>query len=347
MTDNEPEPTTARSDTLPLGCGVEAASMSSNPFRQAFEHAGVGMVVMDLAGTLLHVNRSAGELFGHVPDELLGRRFDELKHPEEAALEADQFNKLATGELARIQSERRYRHRTGHDVWVQATAALVRDEHGQPSYIVGHFHSIDDRRRAESDLRTLNSQLARLASFDGLTGLLNRRTLLTGFEQMWTASGDSREPLSCIIFDIDHFKLVNDCHGHAAGDEVLRHVGSVLQNSIRPHDLCGRWGGEEFLVVCNNTRGDEAYQVAESIRHLVALQPIAWRELRIPVTISLGVAQRTVLCHEPHELIALADEQLYAAKRLGRNCACIGADVVEEEGDEDSRQTALFRPTNK
>jgi diguanylate cyclase (GGDEF)-like protein/PAS domain S-box-containing protein len=346
MTDCDPAPRSSGFDTLPIGCALEAVSLPSDPFRQAFEHAGVGMVVMDLAGTLLHVNRSAAELFGHSPEELLGYRYDELKHPDEAALEADQFDKLATGELAKIQSERRYRHRLGHDVWIQATATLVRDEQGQPSYIVGTFQSIDDRRKAESELRALNSQLARLASFDGLTGLPNRRTLVTGFEQMWAASSDSREPLSCILFDIDHFKQVNDCHGHAAGDEVLRHVGNVLLKAVRPHDLCGRWGGEEFLVVCHNARGDEAYQIAETIRRLVALEPVTWRDLQIPVTVSLGVAQRTVLCHEPHELIALADEQLYAAKRMGRNCACIGAEGVDEDA-EDSRQTTLFRPTKR
>lgn len=324
------------------------AASGDDPFRQTFEHAGVGMVVMDRSGVLLHANRALGELFGYEPEELVGKRFQELKHPEEAALEADQFHKLAIGELSRIQSERRYLHRDGREVWVQASAVLVRDSHGRPSYIVGHVQSIDDRRKAESDLRSLNSQLARLASFDGLTGLLNRRTLLTGFEQLWASSRDQREPLSCIILDIDHFKQVNDCHGHAAGDEVLRHVGGVLQNAVRTHDLCGRWGGEEFLLVCNNTRAKEAHQLAESIRHLIALQPIVWRDLRIPVTVSLGVAQRTIVCHEPHELIALADEQLYTAKRLGRNCTCIGAEIADDSGDdEDARQTALFRPTNK
>ncbi len=223
------------------GCAPTGDSLLVDPFRQSFEHAGVGMLVMDCEGTLLHANRALCELFGYEESDLVGRRFQQFRHPDEAELEADQFSRLATGELPRIQSERRYLHRNGQEVWVQATAALVRNEQGQPSCIVGHMHSIDDRRKAESDLRSLNSQLARLASFDGLTGLLNRRTLFTGFEQLWASSHDLREPLSCIILDIDHFKLVNDCHGHAAGDEVLRHVGNVLQNALRPHDLCGRW----------------------------------------------------------------------------------------------------------
>jgi diguanylate cyclase (GGDEF)-like protein/PAS domain S-box-containing protein len=334
----------AEGDPAPASMSIAACD---DAFRQAFEHAGVGMIVVDLNGVLVHFNQAVCELLGYEREQLTGRSFDFLKHPDEAALESDQFHKLKAGELSRIHSERRYLHRNGQELWLQVNAALVRNAEGQPSYLVAHMHSIDDRRKAEIDLRSLNSQLARLASFDGLTGLPNRRTLLTGFEQMWISSRDAREPLSCVILDIDHFKLVNDCHGHAAGDEVLRHVGTVLQHAVRPTDLCGRWGGEEFLLVCNNTRADEAHQLAEQIRHLIALQPVTWRDLSIPITVSLGVAQRTIVCHEPHELIALADEQLYTAKRLGRNCTCMGADTVGDDVDEDSRQTAVFRPTNK
>lgn len=346
MTAHEPSAT-----ELILAPCSESASGSPckacDPYRQAFEQADVGMVIIDLSGVLRQVNRAVCDLLGYEPEQLLGLRLDSLKHPEEVALDADQFVKLITGELSRVQSERRYLQRSGETIWVQSCVALVRDSAGQPSYLVGHIHSVDDRRKAESDLRTINSQLARLASFDGLTGLLNRRTLLTGFEQMWHTSRDERAPLSCVILDIDHFKSINDCHGHAAGDEVLRHVGGVLQSSLRPHDLGGRWGGEEFLFVCKDMRAEEAFKLAESIRLAISQLAITWRDQQIPVTVSLGVAQRTVVCHEPHELLALADEQLYAAKRMGRNCTCVSAEVSHDEADEDSVQTAVFRPTNK
>jgi diguanylate cyclase (GGDEF)-like protein/PAS domain S-box-containing protein len=340
--DREEQPETAQG----LSAAVGGLSSADDPFRQAFEQAGVGMLVIDLDGLLLHANRAVCELFGFEREELLGRNLESLKHPEETDLDSDQFQKLATGELSRIQAERRYIHRCGQSLWVQMNAAVVRDAQGQPSYVVGHVHSIDDRRKAESDLRSLNSQLARLASFDGLTGLMNRRTLISGFEQMWLGSDDAREPLSCIILDIDHFKLVNDGHGHAAGDEVLRYVGAVLQESLRPHHLVGRWGGEEFLMICTNTRADDAFQIAEGIRARIGQKPIVWRDHFLPVTVSLGVAQRTIVCQEPHELIMMADEQLYAAKRMGRNCTCLAACLPDEDSDEDSCQTAVFRPTN-
>jgi PAS domain S-box-containing protein len=315
--DREEQPETAQG----LSAAVGGLSSADDPFRQAFEQAGVGMLVIDLDGLLLHANRAVCELFGFEREELLGRNLESLKHPEETDLDSDQFQKLATGELSRIQAERRYIHRCGQSLWVQMNAAVVRDAQGQPSYVVGHVHSIDDRRKAESDLRSLNSQLARLASFDGLTGLMNRRTLISGFEQMWLGSDD-------------------------AGDEVLRYVGAVLQESLRPHHLVGRWGGEEFLMICTNTRADDAFQIAEGIRARIGQKPIVWRDHFLPVTVSLGVAQRTIVCQEPHELIMMADEQLYAAKRMGRNCTCLAACLPDEDSDEDSCQTAVFRPTN-
>jgi diguanylate cyclase (GGDEF)-like protein len=157
-----------------------------------------------------------------------------------------------------------------------------------------------------------------LASTDELTGLLNRRALLAHAEAAVLAARQQREPLVLLMIDADHFKQINDRHGHAFGDEVLRHLAQVLGTALRQRDRLGRLGGEEFAAVLPGAGAAQAGQIAERMREAVAATPARAPEGEAPCTVSIGVAELG-----PEETVAQAlqraDAALYAAKQAGRN----------------------------
>jgi two-component system, cell cycle response regulator len=164
-------------------------------------------------------------------------------------------------------------------------------------------------------LRARNVELERLATTDMLTDIENRRSIQRRLEEAISRSARHGTPLSVVLVDIDHFKQVNDRHGHQAGDEVLREVAARLRTRLRREDSCGRWGGEEFLLVLQDTDGEAATVVAEDLRARVADRPVGAAALS--VTISLGVAEWQGDAEDG--LIQRADVALYEAKASGRN----------------------------
>lgn len=173
--------------------------------------------------------------------------------------------------------------------------------------------------RKNAELEILSQKLERLANTDGLTGLTNRRHLLERLDEAWSMSVRRDLPLACILFDIDRFKRINDTHGHAAGDAVLKAVAAACDAQVRPYDLIGRFGGEEFIVVAPDTDAAGAAALAERLRAAVEAAEIAFEGRSIPVTMSLGVAVRGPQHADPAAAIAAADEMLYKAKENGRN----------------------------
>ena len=175
---------------------------------------------------------------------------------------------------------------------------------------------------AHAELRRLTSRLAEQAQTDNLTGLPNRAHVQDWLEEEWERSRVEGECLSLLVVDIDHFKQVNDTFGHPVGDLVICKVAEAIQGALRGHDLAGRWGGEEFVVVLSNCPEPAVAHIAERLRRSVAaiqLQVPGHRE-EVRPTVSVGAATwdgRGLV--EPHELIATADRALYAAKRSGRN----------------------------
>jgi diguanylate cyclase (GGDEF)-like protein len=161
------------------------------------------------------------------------------------------------------------------------------------------------------------ARLSRLSQVDALTGALNRHGLDQAFPEQST-EGDIVRPLSVILVDIDHFKQVNDQHGHAAGDEVLRHVARLLSQVLRIGDAIVRYGGEEFVLVLPSVGLGRAMRIAERARTAVEAQPTSIGSRAIAVTISLGVAERAE-DESRDSLVKRADAAMYEAKRLGRN----------------------------
>ncbi len=159
---------------------------------------------------------------------------------------------------------------------------------------------------------------------DGLTGTLNKRSFLDIIGREFQRAAHRNTQLSLILFDIDHFKTVNDTHGHLAGDEVLQEMGRRVSGVIAEHDVFARYGGEEFAILLADVPTDEATKIAERCRCAVESEPFSTSAGDLPIAISAGVADMTALENRQNEseLVQAADEKLYEAKRGGRNCVC-------------------------
>jgi two-component system, cell cycle response regulator len=164
-----------------------------------------------------------------------------------------------------------------------------------------------------------HEEVQRLMRFDPLTNIFNKRHFDESLRlAVFTAAGNGR-PLSLIVFDLDHFKKVNDTHGHMAGDAVLCGATAAVQAILSPTEVFGRVGGEEFAVLCDDTELAGGLERAEALRRAVMREPYTFEEKRLPATVSAGVAQ--LLANEEAEgLFDRADAQLYVAKGAGRNC---------------------------
>lgn len=180
-----------------------------------------------------------------------------------------------------------------------------------------------EKVRMQHELARKQAELQRLASEDELTGLSNRRHLLTRLEEELGRSRRYRLALSVLLIDLDHFKRINDTYGHLIGDEVLERLGQMLRGSLRRSDLAGRFGGEEFCVVAAHTNADSARAFAERIRRMVGELNFAPQgKPPFHVTCSIGVATADEATTAT-QLLARADEALYRAKNNGRNCVCV------------------------
>ncbi len=187
-----------------------------------------------------------------------------------------------------------------------AVPVRSRDESG---HLAARFNNMVQQ------LNELNQALQIAATVDKLTGAANRGRIEEELQAEMERSTRYNTPLALILFDLDHFKQVNDHHGHLAGDMVLKTVAAVVRQVTRTNDILGRWGGEEFLLLAPATNQAQATHLAEKIRQSIACSPIEGMD---QVTVSCGVAQLLPGDREV-DLIKRADDALYRAKRLGRN----------------------------
>jgi two-component system, cell cycle response regulator len=165
------------------------------------------------------------------------------------------------------------------------------------------------------------TRMYQAAVLDGLTGLTNRRAFDQRLEAELAHAVRHERELTVLLIDVDHFKRVNDLHGHLAGDEVLRAISKLLAREVRCEDLAARYGGEEFVVIARDVPTPGAITLAERLRYAVQAQTVSFEALSISVTVSIGVANLSGLLGEPRPsgLLAAADKALYEAKDSGRN----------------------------
>ena len=201
---------------------------------------------------------------------------------------------------------------------------------GADDYLTKPFNAHELRVRIRAGSRILDLQeellqareaLREQATHDGLTGLLNRASILEKLDDELSRAVRDRRPVSVLMIDLDHFKAVNDTHGHLAGDTVLQEASARLKSAARRYDSVGRYGGEEFLIVLPGCEAGAANLQAVRLRDAIAGVPFCADSLRLDMTCSIGLACSTDCA--PGVLIREADEALYEAKARGRNCVAV------------------------
>lgn len=172
-----------------------------------------------------------------------------------------------------------------------------------------------------SDVETAyHEEIYKMTIIDGLTGVFNKRYFLEALEREMSRSQRYGRPLSILMFDIDHFKRVNDTYGHLAGDYVLQSLARLISTRARREEIFARYGGEEFVILLPETHKEGGMELAEQLRKRVASYSFIFEGEEIPITVSIGVATANDGNVTETEFVKSADERLYKAKSEGRNC---------------------------
>jgi diguanylate cyclase (GGDEF)-like protein len=177
----------------------------------------------------------------------------------------------------------------------------------------------EELRRRLLELSIANQRAQEAALTDVLTGLYNRRHAMARLAQEWAEAERGHRPLCVLALDIDHFKAVNDNHGHDTGDAALRQFAEILRVYSRTPDVPCRFGGEEFLLIAPDTPLEGALNLAERIRLAVQDKPLVAAGISLRLTVSIGIAEKSPKHGNIDQLIKAADEALYRAKQNGRN----------------------------
>jgi diguanylate cyclase (GGDEF)-like protein/PAS domain S-box-containing protein len=290
---------------------AQALKESEQYFRNAFDHA-AGMAVVSPDGRWLQVNDSLCSMLGYSEAELLRDVFQNITDPEDVKADIEHLEGLLADKFSSYQLEKRYRHKSGHMVWVLQSASLIRDVEGSPRSVILQIQNITDRKDAE--------ELIRHAAFhDALTGLPNR-VLFTDRLSM-SIERAKRTPdhkFAVIFLDLDRFKIVNDSLGHGSGDMLLIELASRLQNCVRTVDSVARLGGDEFVILLDGVSTIvDATTVAERIQESLK-EPFDLDGQEFFTTASMGIACSTQIYDKPEDILRDADTAMYRAKAKGK-----------------------------
>ena len=302
-------------------------------FEIGFEQSAIGTVIADTEGTPVRVNAAFCALLGRPPELLVGRHLGEYSHPDDVPLPQTARAKMAGGHDT-YQDERRYVRPDGSVVWASAHVTLVRNDSGKPHYYFVQLEDITDRKLMEQEL-------AHRVLHDALTALPNRTLLTERLDHGLAGSTRRGAKVGVMFLDIDQFKVVNDSMGHTSGDDLLCHVAGQIAGAIRPGDTVARFGGDEFVVVCDDVTTLETEQIAERVMAALSVPcPIGDQELTI--TASLGVAMSDE-ASTSESLLRDSDAAMYRAKERGGGRVELFDDVLRSKTERRSATASAMK----
>ena len=283
---------------------------SEERFRSAFDYAAIGMALVSQEGRWLQVNRSLCDIVGYSQEELLATDIHAMTHSEDLGDVLVQQSRLIKGQIAGYQTEKRYLHKLGHEVWTLLSVSRVRDPETQALSFIFQIQDITDRKRAEA-------RLVHDAFHDGLTGLPNRALFIDHLRLAVARSLRNEHQFSVLFLDLDRFKVVNDSLGHLVGDQLLKAMACRLESCVRPGDTIARLGGDEFTILLENLKSNsEAIYIAERIQRELT-QPFELEDRQVFTSASIGIAPSTIGYERPEDILRDADTAMYCAKSLG------------------------------
>jgi diguanylate cyclase (GGDEF)-like protein/PAS domain S-box-containing protein len=287
---------------------------SESRFRSAFDHSAVGMALVDPLGRWLQVNQALCQITGYSNQELVGKYFQSLVHPNDLGAALVQVHQLLEGTIPTFQMEQQYLHQNGSAIWVIWSVSLVRDLATKENRLVFQLQDISERKRAEA-------QLLHDAFHDGLTGLPNRALFLDHVKlAMERGKRYPNRQFAVLFLDFDRFKIINDSLGHAVGDQLLIAIASRLEACLRPGDTIARLGGDEFTVLLEEMRHyNESLEVAARIQQALEA-PFTLNGNEVFISVSIGIADSSMGYEQPEDMLRDADTAMYRAKARGAKC---------------------------
>ncbi|HJU54393.1 MAG TPA: EAL domain-containing protein [Pyrinomonadaceae bacterium] len=285
---------------------------SEERFRSAFDYAAIGMALVSPEGKWLQVNRSLCEMVGYSEHELLGMSWESITHADDLSTVRTQVEQLLDGRIPTYQTEKRYIHKNGGEVWIFLSISLTRDLETKSTRLIFQTQDITDRKRAER-------QLLHDAFHDTLTGLPNRALFVDRLKQALARTRRLGPHQFAVLFlDLDRFKVINDSLGHIVGDQLLVGIARRLEACLRPGDTVARLGGDEFTILLEGvTDIGEAIRVAERVEKELS-SPFNLMGHEVFTTVSIGIAPSTTGYDSPAEILRDADTAMYRAKSLGK-----------------------------
>ncbi|MEM7288215.1 MAG: EAL domain-containing protein [Actinomycetota bacterium] len=289
----------------------QRAAMASR-FRASFDLAPIGMAELDTDGRIIEVNGALCDQAGQDRERILGEVLSALVHESDRDAHIARVGSLVAGRSDAVQGEHRYRGDDGNDVWVHESISVVRSEHGEPRTLLVQSQDITAQRRAAWEL-------AQQALHDELTGLPNRALFLNRLKHALIRAERHESQVAVMFIDIDRFKVINDSLGHETGDEFLVQIAARLGRAVRAGDTVARFGGDEFVVLCENVSGvSEATAAAQRIQGSFA-EPFGLAESPTYASASIGITLSGSADTSADSLLRDADAAMYRAKEGGRN----------------------------
>ncbi|MGH3887656.1 MAG: diguanylate cyclase domain-containing protein [Pseudonocardiaceae bacterium] len=288
----------------------QALAVSEARFRAMFTDAAIGIGIGDLEGNITDANPALQRMFGYSLEEFTQLNFSAMVHPEDPASTWEIYGELIRGERDHCRTEKRFYRSDGAEIWTDLTVSLVRDETGAPAYQVALLEDVSERRR-------LQAELEHRTYHDPLTGLANRAMVTERLAQVFAEPAGQRRVGLCFL-DLDGFKVINDSLGHDVGDQLLIAVASRLTRCCNSGQLVARIGGDEFVIIVEDTAGEhDVATLADRVLAAMAA-PIRVGDHVLTVTTSIGVVEQPVADTNPADLMQAADITLYRAKTAGK-----------------------------
>ncbi|MGH3931277.1 MAG: putative bifunctional diguanylate cyclase/phosphodiesterase [Pseudonocardiaceae bacterium] len=287
----------------------QALAASEARLRAMFTQAAVGIGIGDLEGNILEANPALLQMFGYTREEFTTLNVSAMVHPEDAASVWQVYEQLVRGEREHFRMEKRFYRSDGDEIWSNLTVSLVRDENGAPAHQVAVLEDVSERHR-------LQARLEYQAYHDPLTGLPNRALVSDRLAEVFAESAGSRRIGLCYL-DLDGFKVVNDSLGHDTGDQLLIAVASRLARCCGPGQLVARMGGDEFVIIVEDSSEQEIVALADKVLTTLAA-PIKVGDHELTITASVGIVERPVADTTQADLVSAADITLYWAKAEGK-----------------------------
>mgnify|MGYP000365589158 FL=1 len=292
--------------------------------KTAFDGLTAGVVMLDAHERIVLANQSFGKIVEQDPHTLMSRSLNEFRWMASSSprpLDTLPWVTARKEKCLELNYPMALAATSGESTKFRVNSTPIQDDSGD---IRGMLVSFDDVTILEETIRALETSKAELESLamrDPLTGCFNRRALFEVFEDLHSTSSAGGLDFGCIMADIDHFKSFNDRFGHSVGDQVIQVVAKILSTTIRPTDIVGRYGGEEFCILLPGKGPEATAKAGERLCHAIATQ--ASQAVRTTgdnrITMSFGVSCFSLGSSDPLELVDQADKALYAAKEAGRN----------------------------